>query len=298
MIVKSKQQLKRLISEDNIEEVFELLLSSDLKHKNKIYNGIINLKASYIDIKHHMIQGIFSIEDISKSKNRIRRDLASILDLIPAPLFEGGQNTNKPNDKSNDYSAGDKSDNYLKNDVFSSYNESYASLSKDLLNIELGELAKAKVTLQLTLEEILEGTTNTYEYEVTDFKTNKKRKVSISIPIAPGVSSKHQVNLKNKGHFLQSGKRGGLQISITELPHKHFKRKGDDLHTNLEVKYITAINGGTFELTTLDGKISFNIPPKVKNNSLFKFRGKGLPNFKTKKRGDLYCEILVGEKGL
>jgi molecular chaperone DnaJ len=47
------------------------------------------------------------------------------------------------------------------------------------------------------------------------------------------------------------------------------------------------------EIPTLDGPVTVSIPAGTQPGAVLRLRGKGLPEFGMKKRGDLYLRVLV-----
>lgn len=76
-----------------------------------------------------------------------------------------------------------------------------------------------------------------------------------------------------------------------------FSRKGEDLKTQLEIDFMTAIKGGELPIVINypghEKKFRVKIPPGVDNGSVVKLAGKGLPGVGGAPPGDLLIEIKV-----
>ena len=67
--------------------------------------------------------------------------------------------------------------------------------------------------------------------------------------------------------------------------------------------FAQAALGATIEVPTLDGKVSFHIPPGTQNNAVFRLKEKGIPHLRGKGRGDhkikvravSYTHLLCGD---
>ena len=77
------------------------------------------------------------------------------------------------------------------------------------------------------------------------------------------------------------------------LPHKTFERKGDDLHTEINVPLLTAMLGGEMELQFLKGKLALKIPPETQNGNVIRLAGKGMPLLGKQTYGNLYAKVKV-----
>ena len=75
-------------------------------------------------------------------------------------------------------------------------------------------------------------------------------------------------------------------------PHPVFKREGNDLVMNLNLKLSDALLGTKYPIQTLDGEIEVTIPEGVSINEILRVRGKGVPMSKNK-RGDLLIKLNI-----
>lgn len=138
---------------------------------------------------------------------------------------------------------------------------------------------------QVTLEEVLHGTTRTLSYA-------DGRKVEVSIP--RGVDTGAKLRVRGLGERGLLGARGDLYLNILVLPHAVFTRQGDDLRTQVAVDYDTAQRSGQVMVATLDKPVLLHIPAGTQTGQTFRLRGLGLPNLATpSRRGDLYAVVTV-----
>jgi curved DNA-binding protein len=103
-------------------------------------------------------------------------------------------------------------------------------------------------------------------------------RIMVSVP--PGIENGKKLKVKGKGsHDAMSGKRGDLYCRIKIEPHAEFKRDGNDLIVEKEVRLTELILGGKVDVTTLDNiRIELKIPPLTRNNSFLRIKGKGVAN--------------------
>ena len=81
---------------------------------------------------------------------------------------------------------------------------------------------------------------------------------------------------------------------MTVLPHGRFERKGDDLHTRVDVPLLDAVLGGSATVTTLRGQIELTLPPETQNGRRFRLAGQGMARLNDpERRGNLYAEVNV-----
>jgi len=89
-----------------------------------------------------------------------------------------------------------------------------------------------------------------------------------------------------------------FDLLIHVRPHSYFKREGQDLYLEKEISYPTAVLGGVVEIPTLDGKTKLKVRAGVKDGTMVRLRGQGIPYPRGNGRGDLYViyKIKVPDK--
>jgi molecular chaperone DnaJ len=106
------------------------------------------------------------------------------------------------------------------------------------------------------------------------------------IPVETLYSHKgeRKYTVHNYGHFSKYytdlGKKGSLFIKLIEKEHNLYKRGSNgDLQRKIDIDFKTAITGGKFKFTHLDGKeYEINIPAKIEDGQGLKMSNKGLIN--------------------
>jgi len=121
-------------------------------------------------------------------------------------------------------------------------------------------------------------------------RIRKRKNLKVTIP--QGVDSGSVLRLKSEGHFAPGG-RGDLYIYIEVKPHAIFKREGDDIRCVVKISVIKAILGAEIEVPTLTGKAKMKIPTGTQPNTVFRLKGKGVANLRTKRLGDEFIEVNV-----
>lgn len=123
-------------------------------------------------------------------------------------------------------------------------------------------------------------------------KQGKINTEKLSVKIPAGVDNGSRVRIHGKGEG-RGGAKGDLYLKIKVKPHPIFKRKGDDIYLDLPVTFYEAALGKEIEIPTVDGTAELKIPQGVQNGTRLRLKGKGVPNLKTKERGDQYMEIKI-----
>jgi curved DNA-binding protein len=151
---------------------------------------------------------------------------------------------------------------------------------------EIPEATDAEGEVDLTLDEVLKGTTR----EVA--LAGSKRRVEVKIP--PGVRDGSRVRVAGEGGRGAGGRKGDLYLTVRVAPNPNFERRGDDLQTTVRVSLTAAVLGGEAEVPTLDGAVGIKIPPGTPSGQVFRLRGHGLPRLGEKgARGDLMATLTV-----
>lgn len=119
-----------------------------------------------------------------------------------------------------------------------------------------------------------------------------RQRDAIPVNIPPGIEDETAILLRGEGDSgLRGGRDGDLYVVVQIAPHPRFKRRGDDLVTQLNLTYPQLALGDEVEIETLDGKVVLEIPELTEPYSELIIPGRGLPNPRTGKRGDLYVRI-------
>ena len=119
-----------------------------------------------------------------------------------------------------------------------------------------------------------------------------RREEEVSIVIPPGIRDGEMVRMTGYGEAISRGTAGDLYIKINVASHPVFKREGNDLVMNLNLKLSEALLGTKYSIQTLDGEIEVTIPEGVAINEILRVRGKGVPILKNK-RGDLLIKLQI-----
>ena len=126
-------------------------------------------------------------------------------------------------------------------------------------------------------------------------RVEKDRKVTISIPA--GIASGQRLRLSGEGEAgPNGGPAGDLYVVIHVQDHPFFQREGNDLHCEVPVNFPTLALGGDIRIPTLEGEESFTVPDGTQAGTIFRLRGKGMPDVNDRNgrhRGDLFVTVKV-----
>jgi molecular chaperone DnaJ len=122
---------------------------------------------------------------------------------------------------------------------------------------------------------------------------HKKKRVQVKVP--PGVEDGNYIRMSGLGHAgANGGPPGDLFVVLEVKPHDIFARDGDDLFIDKPVAFTEAALGAEVEVPLLDGgTLRLKIPSGTQSHTVFKIRGKGLPNPRQMGRGDLHVRAVV-----
>ncbi|MBN2020870.1 MAG: molecular chaperone DnaJ [Sedimentisphaerales bacterium] len=120
----------------------------------------------------------------------------------------------------------------------------------------------------------------------------KHRVVSVRIPA--GVHEGQGIRVAEEGEpGRDGGPRGNLYCYVRIKPHEFLERDGNDLIAVVPISFTQAALGATIEVPSLDGMKELRIPPGTQHGSVFRIKGQGLPDIRTRRTGDELVQIMV-----
>jgi molecular chaperone DnaJ len=82
-------------------------------------------------------------------------------------------------------------------------------------------------------------------------------------------------------------------VVVRTAPDPRFERAGADLARADAVSVADAVLGTTLDVPTLEGMTTVTVPPGTQPGAVLRLRGKGLPVFGGRRRGDLYLRLRI-----
>lgn len=123
-------------------------------------------------------------------------------------------------------------------------------------------------------------------------RTLKRKKLSVKIPL--GADTGLRLKVTGEGERgVQGGPSGDLYIFIVVRPHDLFQRDGDDIVCDVPISFTQAALGAEIEVPNLYGKSRMKIPAGTQTHKMFRLRGKGIPNLRSRTPGDQYVRVIV-----
>lgn len=120
----------------------------------------------------------------------------------------------------------------------------------------------------------------------------KRRIVNIKIPA--GVHEGQGIRVADEGEPGRSGgPRGDLYCYVKIKPHEFLQRDGNDLVAVVPISFTQAALGTTIDVPSLNGSKQLKIPPGTQYGSIFRIRGQGLPDIRTKRTGDQLVQVVI-----
>jgi molecular chaperone DnaJ len=120
----------------------------------------------------------------------------------------------------------------------------------------------------------------------------EERQMQVRIP--PGVDTGTRLRLRGEGEAGRfGGPPGDLYIEVQVTPHPFLRRRGRDLYFQTELSFVEAALGWQIIIPTLNGEAPLTIPPGTQSGEVFSLTGEGLPDLKSRKRGDLLVEVSL-----
>jgi molecular chaperone DnaJ len=112
------------------------------------------------------------------------------------------------------------------------------------------------------------------------------------VKIPAGVDSGSNLRVRGEGEAGQSA-HGDLYVIIEVAHHPVFKRDGDDILTEVDISLSKAILGGEITVPTLGGRVDMKIPAGTQSGSIFRLKGKGMPDLHSRGVGDELVRVNV-----
>ena len=140
-------------------------------------------------------------------------------------------------------------------------------------------------------------TSITITFEEAAFGAKKRVRLNgktISVTIPEGIGNGAKISLKGQGlPSANGGANGNLIVEIVIRPHSKFTRKGPDIYIDMPITVTQAALGAKIIVPTLREKVSYKVPAGTQPNTMFRLKGKGIKDWKSKRTGDLYVKALV-----
>lgn len=118
------------------------------------------------------------------------------------------------------------------------------------------------------------------EAAVTHKQTFTINGETLRITVPAGVENGQIIKLAGHGGKGTNGVNGDLYITFVIPEDPDFKRKGNDLYSNVNIDLYTAVLGGEVTVNTLNGQVKLKVRPGTQNDTMVRLKGKGFPVYK------------------
>ena len=117
---------------------------------------------------------------------------------------------------------------------------------------------------------------------------------TLDLTIPAGVEDGQILRLRGQGRpGVGGGPPGDALVVIHVRPHPLFERKGDEIHLELPVTLAEAVLGGRVRVPTPTGAVNLAIPKGSNTGRTLRLRGKGVPDARTGRHGDMYVRLTI-----
>jgi DnaJ-class molecular chaperone len=146
------------------------------------------------------------------------------------------------------------------------------------------------IAVDITLEDVLNGKTINAEVSA---RNGKPKFINIEIP--PGIEHGQQIRYEGMGDdSISSFRPGDLIVNVRIITHRLFKREGTNVLIEKTISVWDAMLGCELETETLNNKhLKIIIPPGTQSETVFSCRGEGLPNMRSRIRGNLMIKVKI-----
>lgn len=147
------------------------------------------------------------------------------------------------------------------------------------------------LSMDLTIDfmEAVSGAEKTIDY----MYDGVRKQVKVKIPAGISTGLKLRLAGKGGGEGASGAPPGDLYLNIQVQDHPVFKREGNDIIVDKEIKLSEAVLGATVEVPTLHDTKQVKIPPGIQCNTKLRIKGYGVPFFGKPGKGDAYVRVIV-----
>ncbi len=172
-------------------------------------------------------------------------------------------------------------------DLFGGFSEFFRSIFGGLGGVDIGMSGQARRRARPVYEQPVTISLEEAYHGATRLVQSNGRKLEVRIP--PGARTGTKVRVRGA-----APDGGDLYLRIRVADDPRFKRKGNDLHTEVTVDAFTALLGGEVRVPTLSGDVLLTIPPGTQPGQVFRLSGRGMPSLRdASKKGNLYVRVNV-----
>ena len=121
----------------------------------------------------------------------------------------------------------------------------------------------------------------------------RRREEEIEVAVPAGIENGEMIRMTGMGEAVRKGQSGDLYVKINVQPHPLFRRDGQNLLMDMEVKLSEALLGGERTIETLDGPVTMHIPDGIASGTQLRIKDRGVPSQRGHRRGDIMVRVTV-----
>ncbi len=119
-------------------------------------------------------------------------------------------------------------------------------------------------------------------------------KKTITVKVPAGINDGMVLAVRGQGNIgTNGGSRGDLNVRISVRPDSVFERKEYDIWLDVPITYTQAALGAEIQVPTIDGNVSYTVPPGTQPGTVFRLKGKGVQRIHRSDRGDQMVKVTV-----
>jgi molecular chaperone DnaJ len=117
---------------------------------------------------------------------------------------------------------------------------------------------------------------------------------NLSLKVPAGVDDGSRLKLRGEGEAgIGGGPPGDLYVVISVAEHPLFTRQGKDVICEIPVSFTQLALGAEIEVPTLEDKSKLKVPAGTQTGTVFRLKGKGIPDLQGYGKGDELVRVHV-----
>lgn len=147
--------------------------------------------------------------------------------------------------------------------------------------------------IHISFDEAVSGCDKILHLKSADSFSGREQSIQVHIPA--GIESGQSIRIAGKGGMGRNGgENGDLFLDVTVGEKKGFRRKGQDVYTEIQIPFTTAVFGGEAMVRTLYGNVICKITPGTQSGTKIRLKGKGIVSMnRPAVYGDQYVTVQI-----
>jgi len=117
---------------------------------------------------------------------------------------------------------------------------------------------------------------------------------TLNVKIPPGVDTGSRLKLRSEGEAgVNGGPAGDLYVVLNVGEHPLFTRHENEIVCEVPISFAQAALGAEIEVPTIEGKVKMKVAAGTQSGSVFRLKGKGVPDVRGYGRGDELVRVHI-----